>query len=106
VKRDRQATEAANFIENGSFVFKDGREFLVGLDWKKRKIDLRIRCHERCEYRNSDGVRCRNEAADPHHVIPRSKQRDDRLSNLQALCRYHHEQMDERKPRWTVKNEP
>jgi len=105
MRRDKQATEAARFEDARSFIFKDGRECLVGYDWKMRKEVLRQRAWDRhtdqvrCEYNNSDGARCRNEAADPHHVIPRSKGRDDRLSNLQALCRYHHDLMDTRKVR-------
>ena len=105
MKRDKRATEAARFEDPRSFVWKDGREQLVGLDWKMRKEELRQRAWDlgldevRCEYRNSDGVRCRSEAADPHHVRPRRDGRDDRLTNLQALCRWHHELMDERKIR-------
>ena len=105
MRRDKQATEAARFEDPRSFVWKDGREQLVGLDWKMRKEELRQRAWDlgldevRCEYRNSDGVRCRSEAADPHHVSPRRDGRDDRLTNLQALCRYHHDLMDERKIR-------
>ena len=103
MKRDREATLMARFDDARSFIFKDGRELLVGLDWQARKHELFVRSGGICEYRNSDGVRCRNSADDPHHIIPRSKQRDDRLKNLQALCRYHHDLLDERKPQWTNK---
>jgi hypothetical protein len=99
MKRDRIATDAAKFEDPKSFIFKDGREFLAGLDWKARKHELWTRARGRCEYINSDGIRCRTEAADPHHYIPRSKGRDDRMSNLFALCRFHHNLMDTRKVR-------
>lgn len=105
LKRDKQATEAARFRDPRSFVWKDGREQLVGLDWKMRKENLRQRAWDlgldevRCEYRNSDGVRCRSEAADPHHIVKRSVHRDDRMSNLLAVCHFHHELLDNRKVR-------
>ena len=109
MKKDVQLTEARRFEDERSFVFKDGRERLVGLDWRNRVAELRVRCGGRCEYveyiynslglRKIRGTRCSREAADPHHVIPRSKGRDDRLSNLQALCRYHHDLLDSRKVR-------
>jgi len=99
IKKDRQATIAKQYLDERSYVCLDGKEVLYGEDWKTRKFDLWQRCNGRCEYY----IRCNAEAADPHHIIPRSKGRDDRLSNLQALCRYHHNLMDRRQVRWTPK---
>jgi hypothetical protein len=107
MKKDRQLTEAARFEDSRSFVFKDGREQLAGYDWNQRKKELRDRSKGRCEMHVKAGsqesgitiARCQAAADDPHHIIPRSKGRDDRLSNLMALCRYHHNLLDERKVR-------
>lgn len=103
-KADRQATEARNFVERKSYVAADGREVLYGLDWKRRVKELRERCGGRCEFVNGhveDGneevigiFRCVREAADPHHIKLRSRGRDDRLSNLLAVCRHHHQILD------------
>lgn len=85
-----------------SKVFFDGREVLKGKDWKNRKLELWQRAGGRCE-RIVDlvnGVRCRSQVDDPHHLVKRSRGRDDRLSNLQGLCRLHHDFLDPRKPRW------
>ena len=101
-KRDVQATEAANFFSPKSYVDKQGGEVLFGLDWKERKGQLWARCGGRCEQITSDGMRCRSEAHDPDHIIPRSKGRNDALSNLQALCRLHHDlKHPEKQPQWS-----
>lgn len=85
-------------------VYFDGRERLAGIDWVRRKKELWERCGGRCErwvgkWGGENHDRCRSEAHDPHHIEKRSKKRDDRLSNLMALCRMHHDLLDERKPR-------
>ena len=97
MKRDREQTIAKQYLDARSYMTLDGREILYGEDWRARKFDLWQRCGGKCEY----FVRCTAEAADAHHIIPRSKGRDDALANLQALCRYHHNLIDRRKPRWT-----
>jgi HNH endonuclease len=90
-----------------SEIFLDGREVMKGADWKERIAELAERSGGKCEYwfegykNPSNRWRCVQEAADPHHVIPRRDGRDDRLANLQALCRPHHNEMDERQVRWT-----
>jgi hypothetical protein len=113
LKRDVQATEAARFEDPRSYIAKDGREVLYGLDWKERKHQLWVRCYGVCEYGRVRSVKnsaitlrvgCTREAQDPHHLIRRSESRDDRLANLQALCRFHHDLLDERKPRWSSKS--
>jgi len=102
MKRDVQATEAKHFFSPKSYVAKDGREVLFGLDWKQRVGELHERSGGRCEgeievevwdshlqHAYSSGfaqVRCTREAAHPHHRIKRSKSRDDRMKNLIALC--------------------
>jgi len=108
-------TIAQHYLDWRSFMRSDGSEVLYGEDWDARVADLRRRSGGQCEqqlevttkWMEGDLVktslarmeRCRCEAADPHHIIRRSVRRDDRLSNLQALCRYHHDLLDERKVR-------
>lgn len=99
MKADVAATAARKFKDPGSFVFKDGREFLKGDDWEDRKFELLKRCHGQCEYlipvqQQSHPIRCTREAADPHHNVLRSVKRDDRLDALTALCRHHHKIVD------------
>jgi hypothetical protein len=103
MKRDVQATEARRFEDERSFVFKDGRERLVTLDWKYRLEELRVRSGGRCEMASWLGKRhvpgCSGLAEEPHHIIPRSKQRDDRLKNLAGLSHACHASLDNRKVR-------
>lgn len=102
MKRDVQATAEKKFKDSRSYVAKDGRHVLYGSDWTDRKFALLLRSGGRCERlvgSDQSFERCRSSAADPHHKIPRSKGRDDRLSNLEALCRLHHDLMDTRKVR-------
>ena len=105
IQRDRQATEERHFKDWRSRVLKDGREILAGDDWKARKSELWERCGGQCEaWREIIGipeVRCTAEAEDPHHLVKRSIKRDDRLNALQALCRFHHDLLDDRKLRWS-----
>jgi hypothetical protein len=100
--KDPDAKVRLGYTDPDSVVWADGREWLRNADWRKRVDELRERSGGRCEY-NEPGVLgwaiCRAEAADPHHIIKRSVLRDDRLSNLQALCRYHHDLLDNRKVR-------
>jgi hypothetical protein len=109
MKRDKAKTLAANFQDPRSYVAPDDREVLYGPDWTARKNQLWQRANGRCEQLIKSGTeetgfthaRCRSEAHDPHHMRPRSKGRDDRLSNLLALCRMHHDLLDKRKPQWS-----
>jgi hypothetical protein len=97
MKRDMQATEAANFLDPRSYVAKDGRHLLMGRgnkDWAKRVEELRVRSSERCEFISFVSGRCRAEARDPHHVTLRSVKRDDRLEALLAVCGWHHDILD------------
>lgn len=97
-KKNPQLKAERGYTDKKSFVRNDGSERLYGLDWIRRRRELYKRAQGQCEYVNMEIVsRCKMDAADPHHIKPRSKGRDDRLSNLQALCRYHHGLLDERK---------
>lgn len=112
MKRDNILTELRNFEDPRSYVRRDESEVLYGKDWKKRVAELRERCQGRCEFirpavidsREAELIpaqRCFNEAADPDHVTKRSQRRDDRLSNLQGLCRFHHNlKHPEKHPQW------
>jgi len=105
VKRDVQATEAAHFQDPRSYVAKDGREVLYKEDWEARKDELRMRSGGKCEAMLLFG-RCMNWAAHPDHIIKRSKARDDRMSNLQALCiGCHRAKHPEKEPRWTKRSQ-
>ena len=108
MRKDKQATMDKQYLDPGSYVTPDGREILKGEDWKARVEDLRLRCGGQCEAQmfseyHEFSWRCTSRAQDPHHIIRRSVKRDDRLANLQALCRFHHDLLDRRKPRWGKK---
>jgi hypothetical protein len=110
-KADKQATDARKFVEPKSHVTKDGREVLHKLDWQRRVKELRERCGGRCEYRllgtalmeGGEDMRCCNAAADPHHIKLRSRSRDDRMTNLLAVCRHHHRILDAEQRKERVK---
>jgi hypothetical protein len=93
LKRDVQATEAARFEDDRSYIAKDGRHILRGYDWDERKRELLKRSGGRCEYilsfSGTGPARCTAEGAIPSHVIPRYPLRDDRLSNLKHYCLAH-----------------
>jgi len=105
--RDEELKQKRGYTNPSTYVRRDGSEKLVGEDWKKRKEELRERSGDRCEreFTLPDNprvmLRCVNDANDAHHKIRRSLRRDDRLSNLEDLCRPHHDEENERKPRWT-----
>lgn len=94
--KDSDAKLRLGYVEQDSVVWADGREKLVGRDWKKRKKELWDRADGRCEFvqvRN----RCIAEGDDPdHYPNKRWPLRDDRLSNLRLLCRRHHRMTDRR----------
>lgn len=98
MKADVQSTRTRNFKSPKSYVTPDGREILFDDDWDARRFQLLQRSRGQCEYliqNNGWGpIRCQREAADPHHIILRSIQRDDRLANLLAVCKHHHYVLD------------
>ena len=104
---DREETKRRGY-SGKSKVYLDGRERLYGKDWTKRKKEVWVRGGGRCEqivdytlHKPVLHVRCRSEMHDPHHIITRGRQRDDRASNLIGLCRLHHELAHKkRNPRW------
>jgi hypothetical protein len=105
--RDEQEKIRRGYTDPSSYVQRDGSEKLVGEDWRRRVEELRERSGGRCErrYTTPDAprmvFRCCMEARDPHHKVKRSIRRDDRLSNLEALCPAHHDEEDGRKVKWT-----
>jgi hypothetical protein len=114
--RDPEEKAKRGYTNPKTIVWVDGREKLVGEDWKRRKQELYERCGKRCEYVDrgwqvqSGEQRCRAtfatvEDMDPHHIRSRWKSRTDALANLLAVCRYHHRKLDHRVPRWGEKNE-
>jgi len=108
--RDPDKKRRRGYTDPKSFVRVDGSEVLFRKDWTRRKNELLVRSGGRCEQivqvNHADGggwERCRSQAADPHHKVKRSKRRDDRLENLEALCRFHHDRKDGRKVKWSAK---
>jgi hypothetical protein len=98
--RDDELKELRGYTGK-SYVRNGGSEVLVGKDWEQRKKELHGRCKGRCEWLDPEtGTRCMSMADDAHHVIKRSQGRDDRLSNLMAVCRDHHNFLDNRKLHW------
>jgi hypothetical protein len=106
--RDEALKAERGYTNPSSYVRGDGSEKLVGEDWKNRVEELRQRSGGRCEQwipvwnePVGSGGRCPNKADDPHHITRRSVRRDDRMNNLKHVCRFCHDALDERKPRWT-----
>jgi 5-methylcytosine-specific restriction endonuclease McrA len=86
-------------------IFPDGREKCTGYQWEKRKKEVRERADGICEGIFVDAKHPVHELiqGDVHHLIPRSKGRDDRLSNLVYICRDLHMAIDKRKVQWSKK---
>ena len=90
-------------------ILPDGREICRGYQWEKRKRELRERAEGYCEagaimvdestgvmfepVLNGHGPHWIGEKGETHHVIKRSKQRDDRLKNLRWICHWAHIQI-------------
>lgn len=90
------------YSDPDSYVRDDGSEVLYGEDWRQRVEELRERSKGRCEQligvdEDGEEVYCSNDATDPHHIVPRSNYRDDRLPNLKHICRRCHIMLDPRK---------
>ena len=93
---DTAATCARKFLNSRSRVMRDGREILEGEDYKARVREVEERDEHKCqrelgllvEYRlRGDKVICGKPAGGhPHHIIKRSKGRDDRAANLSSRC--------------------
>jgi hypothetical protein len=108
--RDPELKKQRGYIDPGSYVRPDGSEVLKGLDWRRRKVELWKRTNGHCQWVTSVKERdpatgeerilefpCLSQMSDAHHIVPRSKRRDDRLTNLHGICRYHHMKLDHRK---------
>ena len=95
LKRDAEATTKAGFRDSRSFVHLDGRWYCYGADMSAQR--------EKCMKR--DGGRCVRCGSifwlEAHHRKPRSRGRDDRVDNLETLCKSDHTQEHGRFPRWT-----
>ena len=92
--RDEVEKLRRGYVEKESLIRPDGSERLVRRDWKRRKQELALRSGGQCEQMVTETLRCRSAATEPHHIRPRSKGRDDRLSNLAHLCHMHHSRLD------------
>ena len=112
--KDAKLKAERGYTDPRSYVRNDGSEVLYGHDWTARKREIWERGNGKCEKIvgntcNTRGIftteRCRSEMHDPHHIVKRSKYRDDRASNLIGLCRLHHSLLDERKPRWSKRGQ-
>src|SRR5258708_4575711 len=103
MKADKEATRARHFFDARSYIAPDGREILYGKDWEARKIELHIRSNGWCErftiWRKGHDAWCLGRGEEPHHIIQRSKGRDDRLENLANLSHACHSAEDPRKVR-------
>lgn len=84
-------------------VTKSGGEVLRGAAWRKRVEELRERAEGYCEGYLIDRlhrVHYIGDEGDAHHLLARSKGRDDSLSNLAYICRRLHIALDWRKTRF------
>jgi hypothetical protein len=114
---DKAATEARKFSDPRSRVMLDGREILYKLDYKRRVREVEERDNYQCKWGKfsestwgKDGIglsinytHCGAPSnGHPHHKVKRSKLRDDRASNLMAICDEHHKiAHPEHQPRFT-----
>lgn len=99
---DLVATAARRFKHPKSRVMLDGREILHGLDYKLRVRQVEYLDGHICQwpivkFKGADVVYVRQNDicgapsnGRPHHRVKRSKLRDDRASNLMAICDEHH----------------
>jgi 5-methylcytosine-specific restriction endonuclease McrA len=94
-KKDYAATAEAKrtkrFRCKDSFISLDGREFLYGGDWARRKDEVFARDAMRCQWGTiAMGTKCDQDADDVDHIIKRSDGGGDGALNLRSLCRRHH----------------
>jgi hypothetical protein len=101
--KDHDEKLRRGYVEKDSMVWLDGSEKLVRRDWVKRQRELLLRSGGRCERATVLGKShvswCQGYGEEPHHIKPRSKGRDDRLSNLAHLSHWCHAAEDPRKVR-------
>ena len=87
---DFEATKAAKFRNKSSRVLLDGREILGRLDYNDRKLEIWKEQGGACANNFRPHMILRWQDGELHHVMKRSKLRDDRKSNLKLLCWYCH----------------
>jgi hypothetical protein len=111
---DFEATAARDFTcrHGKSVVLLDGRETLHCTDYTRRVREVEERDGYKCQWAVGDFnaelyKRCGAPSnGHPHHIVKRSKGRDDRASNLMAICDYHHKiAHPEKQPRFTTSAE-
>lgn len=95
---DHRRAAVMGYKDPTSRVLPDGREILKGDDWIDRVVLLAIRAFQMCQGNLFIDGHGPHEliGGDPHHIIPRSKGRDDRLFNLAYVCREAHRLLDRR----------
>lgn len=88
-----------------SIVYIGGREWLEGVDWKRRKAQLEARAEGRCEIMMPNQKRYQFDGEHPHHILKRSTSHDDRLENLLLVCGMHHAELhpEKNKLHWSKK---
>ena len=105
LSKDESLKRERGYKNRKSFVRNDGSERLCGNDWTKRKKQLEKRSGGRCErwsvLRKAHDAFCYGKATEAHHIIPRSRFRDDRLDNLAHLSHACHSAEDRRKVKWS-----
>ena len=83
-------------------VLPDGREICKGYQWEKRKREVKERSGGFCEAHVILGHEKHQthfigiHEGDIHHIVKRSKARDDRAENLLWICRSAHIEIHEK----------
>jgi hypothetical protein len=113
---DFEATAARDFTcrHGKSVVLLDGRETLHCTDYTRRVREVEERDGYKCQWSVQAPPlsffpqhKCNAPSnGHPHHIVKRSKGRDDRASNLMAICDAHHKiAHPEKQPRFTTSAE-
>lgn len=90
LKVDRERTKGACFLSPQSKIMLDGRWILKGADMALMRQEVILRDEGHCVLCQAAVYGLSFDVAEIDHIIPRSKGRDDRFSNLQTLCRTCH----------------
>ncbi len=99
LKRDGEATLAADFACKRSWIHLDGSQHLKGADMSARREHVFQRDHYRC-------VKCGSRLSlEADHIKSRGQGGDDSMENLQTLCRACHKIKHNREVRWTPRAE-
>lgn len=59
-------------------------------NWQELRAAVLARAGKRCEIVKNNGRRCFDPPTDVDHIIPHSEGGSEGLSNLQAICSWHH----------------